>query len=67
MCTASSRRSLVWEDGLVRNPGQSALSDEALRSFADRLGLEDEEAVEATGQTHAIGRCRVARKSGGGL
>jgi transposase len=54
----------VWEDGLVRQAGQIALTDEALRIFADSLGPEDEVAIEATCNTHAIVRLiesRVAR------
>jgi transposase len=35
----------VWEDGLVRQAGRIALSDEALRIFADSLGPEDEVAI----------------------
>jgi transposase len=46
----------VWEDGLVRQAGQIALTDEALRIFADSLGPEDEIALEATCNTHAIVR-----------
>jgi transposase len=54
----------VWEDGKVRQAGQIALSAEALRAFADSLGPEDEVAIEATCNTHAIARLiepRVAR------
>lgn len=46
----------VWEDGLVRQAGQVALTDEGLRVFVDSLGPEDEVAVEATCNTHAIVR-----------
>jgi transposase len=46
----------VWGDGLVRQAGQIALCDEALRVFADSLGPEDEVAVEATCNTQAIVR-----------
>ncbi len=46
----------VWEDGLVRQAGQIALTDEGLRIFADSLGPEDEVAIEATCNTHAIVR-----------
>ncbi len=46
----------VWEDGRVRQAGQIALSAEALRAFSDSLGPEDEVAVEATCNTHAIVR-----------
>ena len=46
----------VWEDGVVRQVGQIALTDEALRIFADSLGPEDEIALEATCNTQAIVR-----------
>jgi transposase len=46
----------VWEDGTVRQAGQIALSAEALRVFCDSLGPEDEVAIEATCNTHAIVR-----------
>lgn len=54
----------VWGDGLVRQAGQVRLTDEALRVLADSLGPEDEVAIEATCNTHAIVRLlgpRVAR------
>jgi transposase len=46
----------IWEDGLVRQAGQIALCDEKLRIFAEGLGPEDEVAIEATCNTHAIVR-----------
>ena len=46
----------VWEDGRVRDAGQVSIVGEALRVFADSLGPEDEIAVEATCNTHAIVR-----------
>jgi transposase len=46
----------VWEDGRVRQAGQMALTAETLRVFADSLGPEDEVAIEATCNTHAIVR-----------
>jgi transposase len=46
----------VWEDGVTRQAGRIALSAEGLRVFADSLGPEDEVAVEATCNTHAIVR-----------
>jgi transposase len=46
----------VWEDGRVRDAGQVSIVGEALRVFADSLGPEDEVAVEATCNTHAIVR-----------
>jgi len=58
----------VWEDGLVRHAGQIALTDETLRIFADSLGPEDEVAVEAICNTHAIVRLiepRVGRRLSG--
>ena len=54
----------VWEDGQVRHAGQVAITGEAIRVFADSLGPEDEVAIEATCNTHAIVRAiapRVAR------
>src|SRR3954469_6304899 len=54
----------IWETGVVRQVGQIATTPEALRLFADSLGPEDEVALEATGNTHAIARLlerRVAR------
>jgi hypothetical protein len=44
----------VREDGLVRQAGQIALTNEGLRIFAGSLGPEDEVAIEATCNTHAI-------------
>ena len=44
----------VWEDGKVRQAGQIAMTAEALRIFADSLCPEDEVAIEATCNTHAI-------------
>jgi hypothetical protein len=46
----------VWEDGRVRQAGQISLTAEALRAFVDSLGPEDEVAIEATCNTHAIVR-----------
>jgi transposase len=46
----------IWENGLVRQAGQIALCDETLRIFAEGLGPEDEVAIEATCNTHAIVR-----------
>ena len=46
----------VWEDGRVRDAGQIEICGEAIRMFADSLGPEDEVAVEATCNTHAIVR-----------
>jgi transposase len=46
----------VWEDGLVRQAGQIPLTAEGLRVFADSLGPDDEVAIEATCNTHAIVR-----------
>lgn len=54
----------VWEDGLVRQAGQVVLTDEGLRIFADSLAPDDQVAIEATCNTHAIVRLiepRVAR------
>ena len=46
----------VWEDGQVRSAGQVAITGEALQVFVDSLGPEDEVAIEATCNTHAIVR-----------
>ena len=46
----------VWEDGQVRNAGQVAITGEALQVFVDSLGPEDEVAIEATCNRHAIVR-----------
>jgi transposase len=46
----------VWEDGRVRQAGQIAMTAEALRVFADSLGPEDEVAIEATCNAHAMVR-----------
>jgi transposase len=46
----------VWEQGTVRQAGQIALTAEALRVFCDSLGPQDEVAIEATCNTHAIVR-----------
>ena len=54
----------IWQDGVVRQAGQIALTAEALKVFADSLVPTDEVALEATGNTHAIVRAlrgRVAR------
>jgi transposase len=54
----------VWEDGVVRQAGQIATTPEALRAFADSVLPDDEVAIEATCNTHAIVKLiapRVAR------
>jgi transposase len=54
----------IWQDGLVRHAGQIPTTPEALRIFADSLAPNDEVALEATGNTHAIVRLlqgKVAR------
>jgi transposase len=54
----------IWEDGKVRHGGQVQICGESLRVFADSLGSEDEVAIEATCNTHAIVRAiepRVGR------
>ena len=64
MCIASSRRSLSGSAAWSVRVGRIATTPEALRLFADSLGPEDEIALEATGNTHAIARLlerRVAR------
>src|SRR3954465_9526461 len=48
----------IWQDGLVRQAGQIALTAEALRVFADSLAPTDEVALEATGTpTRSSARC----------
>jgi hypothetical protein len=51
----------VWEDGRVRQAGQVTLTGEALHAFADSLGPDDEVAIEATCNTHAIVRLIESR------
>ncbi len=46
----------IWEDGLVRPAGQVKTTPEALRLFAESLCIDDEVALEATCNTHAIAR-----------
>ena len=46
----------VWENARVRQAGKIGLTAEALRVFCDSLGPEDEVAIEATCNTHAIVR-----------
>jgi transposase len=46
----------VWEDGQVRHAGQVAITGDALGVFVDSLCPEDEVAIEATCNTHAIVR-----------
>src|SRR4051812_31128041 len=54
----------IWQDGLVRQAGQIAMTAEGLAVFADSLAPTDEVALEATGNANAIVRAlqgRVAR------
>src|SRR6266536_4099815 len=54
----------IWQDGLVRQAGQIAMTTEALKVFADSLAPTDEVALEATGGANAVVRAlrgRVAR------
>jgi hypothetical protein len=46
----------VWENGKVRQDGKIGLTAEALRGLCDSLEPEDEVAIEATCNTHAIVR-----------
>jgi len=46
----------IWEQGVVRSAGRIATTPEALRLFADSLSEQDEVAIEATCNTHAIAR-----------
>ena len=51
----------IWQDGLVRQAGQIAMTVEAIRVFADSLAPTDEVALEATGNTNAIVRALQGR------
>jgi transposase len=46
----------IWQDGVVRPAGQIQTTPEALRLFAGSLCEQDEVALEATCNTHAIAR-----------
>lgn len=46
----------IWQDGVVRSAGQVKTTPEALRLFAESLCEQDEVAIEATCNTHAIAR-----------
>ena len=46
----------IWQDGVVRLAGQIETTPEALRLFAASLCDQDEVAIEATCNTHAIAR-----------
>ena len=46
----------IWQDGVVRSAGQIQTTPEALRLFAGSLCEQDEVALEATCNTHAIAR-----------
>jgi hypothetical protein len=50
----------IWQEGVVRSGGQIATTPEALRLFAGSLCEQDEVAIEATCNTHAIARLREA-------
>jgi hypothetical protein len=54
MCIESSRRVAIWKNGTLRHAGQVEICGEMLRVFADSLGPEDEVAIEARCNTHAI-------------
>ena len=54
----------VWEDGVVRQAGQIATTPEAIRVFADSLLPDDEVAIEATCNTHAIVKLIASRSRG---
>jgi transposase len=54
----------IWQDGVVRQAGQIAMTAEALKIFADSLAASDGVALEATGGANAVVRAlrgRVAR------
>ncbi len=63
MCIGSSRRSRSGRTAGSATQARSSIVGEALRVFADSLGPEDEIAIEATCNTHAI--VRAARVAGG--
>jgi transposase len=46
----------IWQEGVVRSAGRIETTPEALRLFADSLCEQDEVALEATCNTHAIAR-----------
>jgi transposase len=46
----------IWEDGIVRLAGRIETTPEALHLFAESLCEQDEVALEATCNTHAIAR-----------
>jgi transposase len=46
----------IWQVGVVRSAGQIQTTPEALRLFAESLCVNDEVALEATCNTHAIAR-----------
>jgi transposase len=46
----------IWQGGTVRSAGRIATTPEALRLFAESLCEQDEVALEATCNTHAIAR-----------
>jgi len=46
----------IWQEGLVRPAGRIETTPEALRLFAESLCEQDEVAIEATCNTHAIAR-----------
>src|SRR6202521_3878461 len=46
----------IWEQGVVRSAGRIETTPEALRLFAGSLCEQDEVALEATCNTHAIAR-----------
>ena len=46
----------IWEQGVVRQAGRIETTPEALRLFAESLCDQDEVALEATCNTHAIAR-----------
>jgi transposase len=46
----------IWQEGVVRPAGRIGTTPEALRLFAESLCKQDEVAIEATCNTHAIAR-----------
>jgi transposase len=51
----------IWRDGQVSQAGRFATTPEQVRAFADGLGLDDEGALEATGNAWAVATLLASR------
>src|SRR5438034_9144435 len=51
----------IWQGGVVKQAGRFATTPEGVREFAAGLGLADEVALEATGNTWAIATVLASR------